>query len=499
MLHVQQCLRPDPTLAGNNAFTGNNTFPNINNIFVVDGVKYTTVAQALTACQGAPLSLPGCVIDMRGNFNAAALNLGTFDPMTTSVTLLLGPTTYTVNQIKLRSSLHIYGMGAGGLSQQTILQSCSTCSTTDMFVIGGTSPVSGIEIAHLRIYGANGNLGATNQSALSFIAQAGGGGVWFSTFHDLNISGFNGGGGTHGVIRLDGSAGGSPPGENQFDTFRNIQANRAVGGGPILEITGIEGQLSFIDNNFDAQPSDTTGTNILIQDSAANLFPFNIIFYNMTTQAGNVAVNTKGCNMCSFYQGHFEKSHGAFLVGPSASGTTNTTLQIQNSQFNNNVGIDSGNGYLVNVTESNLHAAVLFNGNNFGTPDATIKGNIAGATSYGNTGGTTVGSFLWNNNNGFPYTTINTGILPDGSGLKHKRVPGCTTGATSGNLCLTTVTWTTSFFDANYTVACQLVNTTALGHLGNTGVISAGSFQINTVTDSNHAISGTIDCIAVHD
>jgi hypothetical protein len=37
-----------PTLSGNNAFTGINTFPNINNVRYVDGVKFTTIAGALS-------------------------------------------------------------------------------------------------------------------------------------------------------------------------------------------------------------------------------------------------------------------------------------------------------------------------------------------------------------------------------------------------------------------------------------------------------------------
>ncbi len=93
------------------------------------------------------------------------------------------------------------------------------------------------------------------------------------------------------------------------------------------------------------------------------------------------------------------------------------------------------------------------------------------------------------------------GLAADGNGFKHKRVTGCTTGATAGNNCETTVTWTTAFADANYTPVCTLLGTATLGHLAaiSTSAIAAASVRVQTVTDTNAAITGTINCIAVHD
>lgn len=93
------------------------------------------------------------------------------------------------------------------------------------------------------------------------------------------------------------------------------------------------------------------------------------------------------------------------------------------------------------------------------------------------------------------------GIANNGSGLKHKRATGCTTGSTSGNTCTTTVTWTTAFADANYTAVCTLLGPATLGHLAaiSTDVIAAASVKVETVTDTNAAIAGTVDCIAIHD
>ena len=449
---------------------------------------HVSCAQYVNA-QAAIAALPatGGVVDCQSPLSPLAL--GWLNPGTKAVTLLLGPYTYTFNQIVVQPELKIYGAGSGPTG--TILQSVGT-NATHAFVLGIATPVQHVKLEGFRVYAAAGN---TGQDGLHIFAGINGGGLWYSTFQDLQFFSFCG-----SAVNMDGSAGGAPPGENQFVKFIGIIANRCVRGRPALIVNGMEGQIDFINGDFDSQPDDLTGTNILIQDSAANLFPFNITFYDITSQAGAIAVSTKGCNMCSFYQMHLEKSPGAYLIGPSVSGTTNTTVQISNSQFNGNVGINSGHGYLVNVTEAAVHAAVVFGpGNNFGAPDHVITGNIAAIASLLNAGGTTVGSFLWNNNSGFPYTTINTGILPDGTGFKHKRVSGCTTGATAGNSCLTTIAWTSAFNDANYTVVCTLVGTTNVGHLGNAASLTAASFQINTVTDTKNAISGTVDCIAVHD
>ena len=98
--------------------------------------------------------------------------------------------------------------------------------------------------------------------------------------------------------------------------------------------------------------------------------------------------------------------------------------------------------------------------------------------------------------------TLNTtSVNGNGTGLKHKRVTGCTTGATLGNTCTTTVTWTTAFADASYTPVCMLLGPATLGHLAaiSTDVIVAASVKVETVTDTNAAISGTINCIAIHD
>ncbi len=440
----------------------------------------------------------GATISSTDDADAGGDGACLIDPGGKTVLLLLGPTTYTVSQIALRNSFYLLGMGSGGFAQQTILQSCSTCSTTDMFVLGGSGPVAGVHLQGFRIYGAGGASGKTAQSAIAMLAQTNGGGLWHSEFDDLNILGFCGNSRTHGIMRFDGSTGGSPPAINQFNTFRNIEVYRGKGCGPDLEIHGFAGQMKFVDGHYDSQPNVTTGTDILISDVSNSLFPFNIIFDNITIQGGDIAVNTAGCNVCTFFQTHMEAVGGAWKIDAGAGATTQ--LYIFGSQLNGNVGVNSGKGYIVNLSAASTKASVVFGpANNFGKPDNLFIGNTVGIQRYGNFGGTTVRGTQFNADNAFPYTTINTGVLPNGSGFKHLRVAGCITGSTAGSSCMTAVTFPTAFVDTNYTATCTLTGTASLGHLGNTSVPANTGFSINTVTDTNAAISGMVDCIAVHD
>jgi hypothetical protein len=440
----------------------------------------------------------GAIISSIDDTDVAGVGRCTIDPGAKTVLILLGPTIYIVSQIALRNSFYMLGMGSGGFAQQTILQSCSGCMTTDMFVLGGSSPVSGVHLQGFRIYGAGGAEGKTPQSAIAMLAQINGGGLWHSEFDDLNILGFCGNSRTHGIMWFDASAAGSPPTINQFNTFRNIEVYRGTGCGPDLEIHGFAGQMKFVDGHYDSQPHVTTGTDIVISDVSNSLFPFNIIFDNVTIQGGDIAVNTAGCNVCTFFQTHMEALHGGWKIDAGAGAITQ--LYIFGSQLNGNVGINSGKGYIVNLSGPSTKASVVFGpANNFGKPDNLFIGNTSGIQRYGNFGGTTVRDTQFNADNGFPYTTINNGILPDGSGFKHMRVSGCTTGSSAGNSCSTAVIFTTAFADANYTASCTLTGTGSLAHLGNTSVPTNTGFTISTVTDTNAAIKGVVDCIAVHD
>lgn len=87
--------------------TGGYPYP----IIVVDGTKITTVAQALALLPNSPVTnTPAGTIDARG-CAASSLNLGTYDPGSGGVTLLLGACNYGVDSIVEEPGEQIIGEG----------------------------------------------------------------------------------------------------------------------------------------------------------------------------------------------------------------------------------------------------------------------------------------------------------------------------------------------------------------------------------------------------
>lgn len=98
---------------------------------------------------------------------------------------------------------------------------------------------------------------------------------------------------------------------------------------------------------------------------------------------------------------------------------------------------------------------------------------------------------------------ISHGIGGNGTGFQHKRVASCTTGAGAGSTCNTTITWSNTFDDTNYTVACTVS--------GGTGAVTGTPYILNTSSKTTTttvvtivnltavASSGTLDCMAAHD
>lgn len=97
-------------------------------------------------------------------------------------------------------------------------------------------------------------------------------------------------------------------------------------------------------------------------------------------------------------------------------------------------------------------------------------------------------------------TTLETGIHPNGGGFKHGRV---TTGSISaGSTALVTLTWTTAFADANYTVSAEVEDsTTSSLSLSVVHVESktASAVAVRVLNNSVGSLTGTLNVIAVHD
>ncbi len=93
------------------------------------------------------------------------------------------------------------------------------------------------------------------------------------------------------------------------------------------------------------------------------------------------------------------------------------------------------------------------------------------------------------------------GVHSDGGGFKHRRVSTGSIAASSS--AVVTVSWTTTFADANYTANCSVVEATAgtsslrIHHLE---TVAAGSVVVRVVNDDGAAAkTGTLHCAAVHD
>ena len=97
--------------------------------------------------------------------------------------------------------------------------------------------------------------------------------------------------------------------------------------------------------------------------------------------------------------------------------------------------------------------------------------------------------------------SIEVGVAANGGGFKHART-AVTNCPTTG--CEVTVTWGTAFADANYTPACSILDATAQAEttglrLAHLRTQSAAAITVDFDNLSGSTVSGTLNCIAVHD
>jgi hypothetical protein len=95
---------------------------------------------------------------------------------------------------------------------------------------------------------------------------------------------------------------------------------------------------------------------------------------------------------------------------------------------------------------------------------------------------------------------VGSGISADGGGFKHTRV---TTGSIAGgSTALVTVTWTTAFADANYTVTADVIDSTtsslslSVVHIES---VTASAVTVRVLNNAIGALTGTLNVIACHD
>lgn len=91
---------------------------------------------------------------------------------------------------------------------------------------------------------------------------------------------------------------------------------------------------------------------------------------------------------------------------------------------------------------------------------------------------------------------IGQGVASDGNGMKHRRLSTGSIPAT-GNTDVT-FSWASTLADANYTVSCSVIEATGVLTANIKSVIAA-SVVVNVKNTSAGALTGTLDCIAMHD
>jgi hypothetical protein len=349
--------------------------PSLSNILFADRFP-GGVPDAVKACP-----VKGCVIyAVSPNVN---LNLGSIDPGSKVITLYLGPFTYSVKQITLRSGLRILGMGASAAPSGSD-PGCSTaapCNGTTLQSVNGNNPVFVIPrvnnraaidvlISGFRLLGSVGN---TNEDAILLDASSlSNAGLWYSTFKDIQIFNFSGIG-----VHLKGTTDGFEA-MNQWVRFDRVVVFRNPGGGNGLRIEGAAFELDFQDCQFDGR-TEGDGTNIYIGGLAGGIdgFPITINFRGLVSQLAGTAVQLDGAEGISFYGSHHEKVWGVYRITGNMN-IWNIGVTISDTWFNTDVGAHAGSGFLLNVATT-LASGIRFVHNEiFGSPDSVVSGtNLA--------------------------------------------------------------------------------------------------------------------------
>ena len=337
------------------------------------------VPDAIEAC---PTN--GCIIyAISPNVN---LNLANIDPGFKAITIYLGPYTYTVNQITLRKAFKIIGMGgSGGISGSVTCSVAAPCNGTLLQSINGNNPVfvipqasnapaTNVLLSGFRLLGSAGN---TNEDGfLLDTSSSVNSGLWFSTFEDINVSGFSGIG-----IHVKGR-------NNDFQAltqwvlFNNVVVFRTAGGGNALRVEGAAFELRFRNCEFDGQ-SIGDGTNIFLGGLAGGNsgYPLSIAFEGLISQVANLAVQIDGGINITFYGSHHEKLWGGYKISSQIDFIGTRGLTISDSYFAGDVGINGGNGYELSI-ETTQAFGVVFTHNQLFNPDTVVKGMNLSSVVY---------------------------------------------------------------------------------------------------------------------
>lgn len=353
-------------VGGVKTFTSDSIFKSMNGLTVVYADQFANVQAAITACPST-----GCLIDARSpnvNLTLGALDTGS---NTKIVTLLLGPFTYTFTQITVRQGFNIVGAGI----LDTLLNNNGT-NANPAFVIPQVN--NNIITVHWSDFTVNALAGNTSQDGIFFDASTlTNAGVQYSTFTNIIFLGFNGVG-VHLKCTQNGSSGSI--GCIQGDTFTNVQSTRPSGATGAsqnaLRIDGAVGQIEFWNCWFLGTTNDT-GTNVFVgTNSTSN--PYSIHFHGTTVQNGN-AYTIDGANSVTTENDHFEQLKGVYNLLTTSQLIVG--INFKTPFINSNVGVNAGNGYIIN-TNSVTNCDVTLDSPFLGvSPDNLVKNTGGNACS----------------------------------------------------------------------------------------------------------------------
>lgn len=211
-----------------------------------------------------------------------------------------------------------------------------------------------------------------------------------------------------------------------------------------------------------------------------------------------------------------------FIFAISGTTTSSSTAVIDYCKnigtINNTTGTITVNLFNANPTVTNLNTGGViygYRGQLANAPtgggaayncymDGTAPNLFAGITSFTNTtdsSSISTGGVVLSGGLAFAKKMfVGTGILPDSGGLKHARV---TTGSVSGgSTALVTITWTTAFADANYTVTADVIDSTTTSlslsvvHIES---VTASAVTVRVLNNAIGSLTGTVHVIAIHD
>ena len=341
----------------------------------VDCVSITSVAAALAALPAA-----GGTIDARAMPGVGcSFDLGTFDPGTKKVTLLLGPFSYTFNQFVLQDSLRVVGAG----DQATVLNSTNvtvgspafsqpaTVDSADVILTGfqaigtGTAGQDGIKIA------PNGALSKSSQR---------------HRYEKILLAGFAGNG-----INIDGSLGTNYAEGSIGEMYvNNVQVYQCTTGFGIQVKGAVDLDTQF--NNVRVEEiCNGTETAINLASTAANAFPENVVFHNLSVLHFGQVAQVSGAKATQFHDNFLFSTGGdpqpmngfSLAVGTGTVHSVGTV--IDGTDFAGTVG-SGGGQFLVNTTDAS--ATLVFSKNTIqSSPTAVLSGFTTNALSCGNTGG----------------------------------------------------------------------------------------------------------------